>query len=101
MCVYVDPLTACLPNSNWKWRHSAHLFADTESELHAFAESLGLKRSWFQDGRPEFPHYDLSPGKHREAIKAGAMAVSREFVVGWVSERRASGDHLPLFRKKG
>src|SRR4051812_48381894 len=45
------------------------------AELHAFAKTIGLKRSWFQN-KPRHPHYDLSSGKRRQAILAGAQAVT-------------------------
>ena len=35
-----------------------HLVADTEEELHKFAQKIGLKRSWYQD-KSHYPHYDL------------------------------------------
>lgn len=35
-----------------------HLVADTVSELHNFAQQLGLKRCWFQTAR-KHPHYDV------------------------------------------
>lgn len=53
---------------------SCHLTCDGDlSELHAFASRLGLRRSWFQDGR--VPHYDLTPGKRVLALKLGAAFV--------------------------
>lgn len=54
---------------------SAHLMADTLDELHAFAKRLGLKREWFQN-HPMHPHYDLTPGKHAQAVALGASLVS-------------------------
>ncbi|HKP51390.1 MAG TPA: DUF4031 domain-containing protein [Chloroflexia bacterium] len=49
-------------------------------ELHTMAETLGLKREWFQD-HPRHPHYDLPPHKRELAIECGAIAVSsRELV---------------------
>lgn len=75
MTVYVDELKvwpharhACFK------RGSAHLTADTASELHAFAVALGLRIGWFQD-RSVQPHYDLSPTKHALALKLGAVFV--------------------------
>ena len=52
---------------------SAHLTADTNDELHAFAERLGLKRAWYQP--LSTPHYDLSPKKHYLALLLGAVLV--------------------------
>jgi hypothetical protein len=58
-----------------------HLVADTLDELHAFAESIGMKRSWFQD-HPRHPHYDtISKGKKSKAIKAGAILISSKEIV--------------------
>jgi Protein of unknown function (DUF4031) len=43
-------------------------------ELHQLAESIGLRRSWFQD-HPRHPHYDVTDGKRWQAIRAGAQEV--------------------------
>ena len=75
MAVYVDFLMKCLPNPNWKWTESCHLFADNMKELHEFSKRLGLKRSWFQDRR-NFPHYDLTKNMRQKAIRLGAVEVS-------------------------
>ncbi len=51
-----------------------HLIADTIDELHDFAQSIGLKRGWFQ---PEsYPHYDLFRGKVKRALSKGAIILS-------------------------
>ncbi len=42
--------------------------------LHAFAESIGLKREWFQDHRLA-PHYDLVESRRESALAAGAVSV--------------------------
>lgn len=50
----------------------SHMIADTEAELHAMADKLGLKRSWYQGD-----HYDVAKAKRLEAIvKHGAVAVT-------------------------
>ncbi|MGA2853896.1 MAG: DUF4031 domain-containing protein [Verrucomicrobiota bacterium] len=77
MSVYTDTLLSCVPNKNWRWNHSAHLFADTTLELHSFAAQIGLKRIWFQD-EGFFPHYDLTARKHVEAVTRGAVLLTRE-----------------------
>jgi hypothetical protein len=62
-----------------------HLFADEADciELHHFAVSIGLKRSWFQGN-----HYDLTPGKRALAVRAGAKELSRkESVAIWRAQR--------------
>ena len=70
--VYVDELVSCQPNVRWRWRNAAHLYADAEDELHAFASTLGLKLAWFQR-HPRLPHYDVTAGKRQQAIWLGAL----------------------------
>jgi hypothetical protein len=78
--VYVDTLKPCLPNARWPWRHSAHLFADSEGELHRFAAAIGLQRSWFQRHN-RLDHYDLTYGKRRQAVTKGAVEVTDKELV--------------------
>jgi hypothetical protein len=50
----------------------SHMIADTEAELHAMADKLGLKRSWYQGD-----HYDVTKSKRLEALlKHGAVAIT-------------------------
>lgn len=89
MAVYVDALLPCLPNKNWKYRKSCHLYADTESELHEFAISLGLRRSWFQKFPRRLPHYDLTENKRSQALRRGAIDGGREKVVEFIRKFRS------------
>jgi hypothetical protein len=81
MTVYVDNarIPARVGRINARW---SHLFADTQDELHAFAASIGLKRTWFQPGTPidgkpsRHWHYDVTDAKRAAAINAGAQPVS-------------------------
>lgn len=88
MTVYVDDLRmrACVGGHSSRW---SHLIADTQAELHAFAQRLGLRREWFQDpvvsGRPrakpntraaENWHYDVTDSKRTQALALGAVPVS-------------------------
>ena len=61
----------------------------SETELHEFAQLIGLKRTWYQDGpHQQHPHYDLTTkSAGTRAIKAGAQKVSREilFLSAWWS----------------
>jgi len=76
-----------LTTYRWYYVRAAHLFADTDEELHAFAEKIGLKRIWFQDRTP-FHHYDLTVSKRRQALRAGAIPVGRKEEVALVKEKR-------------
>jgi Protein of unknown function (DUF4031) len=73
----------------------SHLFVgphDELDELHAFAESIGLRRSWFQDKRWPHAHYDVTDSKREQAIAAGATPITwRETgqrVLNAIEERR-------------
>jgi hypothetical protein len=56
-------------------KQSCHLTTDGDlEELHAFAERIGLRRSWFQQHKV-MPHYDLTPNKRAQALRAGAVFV--------------------------
>ena len=85
MAVYVDdariPAQAGRIRARW-----SHLYADSQDELHAFAQRIGLKRAWFQPGKPiggkpsRLWHYDVTEAKRQAAIQAGAQPVGlREF----------------------
>lgn len=87
--VYVDPI------HDWgdmvkgdprkhgtKW---CHMFADTEEALHRMARRIGLRREWYQGHK--WPHYDLTPGKRMQAIKAGAVELSVNEAVAFWNEK--------------
>lgn len=77
--IYVDEMTTCLRSRKWPYSQACHLVADTRKELHVFAQSIGLKRSWFQN--KSIPHYDLTANKRRLAIRFGAIKIDmKEFV---------------------
>ena len=102
MTVYVDdfgisatvhnPATGQDITDRW-----SHLIADTQEELHRFAAGkLGLRRSYFQPGRPRgdgrpspFWHYDLTSGKRWQAIRHGAVAVTSQEMNRIIAEREA------------
>lgn len=105
MTVYVDDarIEATVPNG--RARHSSrwsHLIADTEEELHEFAQRLGLKREWFQRPKgfgsiPPKPesraaqnwHYDLTAPKRTQAVRMGAVAVTSREMSDIISARHA------------
>jgi hypothetical protein len=73
-------------------RHTSrwcHLMSDQldPTELHEFAARIGLRRSYFQPGKrlgsptehdPVGDHYDVTEGKRRQAIAAGAVALDQD-----------------------
>lgn len=75
MAVYVDTLI------DWGWRlgPSCHMTADTDEELHAMADAIGMKRSWAQKmdhPRQRHHHYDLVASRRKKAVALGAIEVS-------------------------
>lgn len=87
MAVYIDPLMACVSNDQWRWDQSCHMWADSEAELHTFANRLGLRREWYQD-KTEFKHYDLTARRRVKAVALGAVEVTRKELVTEIRKRR-------------
>jgi hypothetical protein len=79
MSVYVDQLY----DYGWRLGASCQMIADSLDELHALANRVGLRRSWFQaPPKASFPHYDLTESRRTKAIALGAVSLSRrEFVM--------------------
>lgn len=95
MTVYVDE------TRDWGWlarakglrySHWCHLTADTETELHEFADRLGLRRSWFQkrNERDYRWHYDVVPTVRAKAVRLGAQEIDRHGMLRILDARRAA-----------
>jgi Protein of unknown function (DUF4031) len=81
MVIYVDPLFSTTPSKKWPYRQACHLTCSGNiDELHAFAHRLGLKRVWFQNqhDNPLLWHYDLTANKRLQALRLGAIAITRK-----------------------
>ena len=85
MSVYVDPLFNTQPyrksaDKRWSWSQACHMTSDTEAELHAMADKLGLKRAWFQNHHrnPLYWHYDITANKRAQAVRLGAVEITLE-----------------------
>ncbi len=100
MTVYVDELQGYAKGAIAKparryGRQWCHLTADSEEELHAFAERLGLRREWYQRGMHNrgpwhwyLSHYDLTPNKRALAVRLSAVEVAlREQAERFAAER--------------
>lgn len=72
-----------------------HVITDaTLDELHEFAQSIGLRRAWFQD-HPRHPHYDtIAPRMQSRALRAGAKKVSPKEIVRILTKVRISIDAM-------
>jgi hypothetical protein len=107
MAVYIDDASIPATVRNGARSHTSawcHLTADTQEELHEFAARLGLKRSYFQPGKPlggkpsPFWHYDLTAGKRAQAVRLGAVEVSAREMPALMraraARRQAPGEQL-------
>jgi hypothetical protein len=87
MTVYVDDMKADYEPSH---RHGfkyvmSHMFADTEDELHAMADKIGVLRKWYQGD-----HYDITQSKRALAVQAGAKEITvREMARMVMAQRRS------------
>lgn len=82
MAVYVDNLR------DYGWRHgpSCHLIGDSVEELITFAESIGLRREWFQP--KSSPHFDLTAEGRQLAVDNGAVELGQRAFVEKLREIR-------------
>lgn len=62
----------------WRGKRWCHLYADSLSELEAFARRVGLKPSWLQHPKGEggLPHYDVTGSLHKRCEELGAVSVT-------------------------
>lgn len=83
MAVYVDNLR----DYGWHRGPSCHLIADSVDELIEFAESIGLRREWFQP--KSSPHFDLTAVGREIAVSNGAIELDQRQLVKKLRELRA------------
>lgn len=94
MAVYVD-------DAVWPWKGQlwCHLFADSLDELHSFAQSIGLKREWFQ-GHTKYPHYDMNENRRKIAVKKGAIEIDKRTTIEKAKKLKAEFE-LMKYKEKG
>lgn len=86
MTVYVDNMRARLGRLVL-----CHMLADTEAELHAMADRIGVARKWYQGD-----HYDIALAKRAKAVSAGAVEITwREASFMSMARRRDPNAKLP------
>ncbi len=85
MTVYVDDFFA----SYGRMRMS-HLLADSDDELHAMADRIGVNRRWHQNG-PSGSHYDIALSKRALAIQFGAVEITVRQAAMMTKNRRKTG----------
>jgi len=83
MAVYVDDMRAPFGRMIM-----CHMIADTEEELHAMAEKIGMQRRWHQYPNTPKSHYDISLQKRALAVAHGAIEVTMKELGRKVRDRR-------------
>jgi hypothetical protein len=83
MPVYVD--NEQIPYRRMKM---CHMLADTEEELHAMADKIGIARRWHQFPGTVKSHYDICLTKRARAIQLGAKEIDRHELVSLIKSRR-------------
>ncbi len=93
MAIYVDDYLKPMRVRSGRGSFSAvwsHLIADTPEELEAFAQLLGLKKSWLQCEGTWKEHYDVTLATRHRAVEAGAVELTyRELTVRLMARRRS------------
>ena len=81
--VYVDDMRA-----PYGGMIMCHMLADTDEELHAMADKIGVARRWHQKAGTPHSHYDICLTKRADAVKAGAVEIDRRHVSAFLKRKR-------------
>lgn len=76
MSVYVDDMRA-----QFGRMVMCHMSADTDEELHAMADRIGVARRWHQKAGTAYSHYDIALSKRALAVQHGALEVTTRWLV--------------------
>ena len=66
-----------------------HMLADTDDELHAMADRIGVARRWHQKPGTHRSHYDICLAKRAQAVAAGAIEVTQREAARITRRKRA------------
>ncbi len=86
MTVYVDDMEAAYGRMKM-----CHMLADTDEELHAMADTIGVQRKWWQAPPKHDSHYDIALSKRALAVKAGAILITWRQAGAMNARRRNTG----------
>jgi hypothetical protein len=92
MAVYVD-------NARHRYGRMimCHLWADSDAEMHAMIDAIGMDRRWHQKPpQASWSHYDISLAKKKLALARGAILTDRLGPLEHVA--RLNGDAALLTR---
>lgn len=86
MAVYVDDMRA-----RYRRMVMYHMLADSDDELHAMADKIGVRRKWHQKPGTATSHYDVCQTKRQLAVQFGAIEITSRQAAAMVARRRATG----------
>ncbi len=81
MTVYVDNMRTA-----YRRMVMCHMLGDSEAELHAMADRIGIARRWYQGD-----HYDICQAKRALAVAAGAIEVTAKQAAAMRRRQRETG----------
>ena len=84
MAVYVDDMAAPFGRMVM-----FHMVADTDDELHAMADRIGVARRWHQKPGTPHSHYDICKAKRAQDVAHGAVEIDRAGLVAVIKRKRA------------
>jgi hypothetical protein len=92
--VYVDDMYK-YPIGQFRRMKMSHMIADTDAELHAMADKIGVARKWHQAPPKHASHYDIAMSKRELAILHGAVAIEYRQLACMSTYRLLTGKPLP------
>lgn len=88
MAVYVDDM-----NASFGRLKLSHLIADSDEELHAMADRIGVDRMWWQAPKGgSGSHYDIALSKKALALQFGAIPITWRQTGAMNARRRITGE---------
>ena len=95
MTVYVDDMYTTkmgeYKTSSGRVYKMIHMIADTDEELHAMAERIGVARQHYQAPPEHDSHYDIAMSKRTLAVAAGAQRITYRQAAAMNYRRRVTG----------
>ncbi|HET7111693.1 MAG TPA: DUF4031 domain-containing protein [Gemmatimonadales bacterium] len=89
MSVYVDDMKAAFGRMKM-----CHMVADSNAELLAMVDRIGVARKWIQAEGTSREHFDIALSKRAEAVKAGAVEITMRQLA--MRTRNREGPNAPL-----
>lgn len=87
MPVYVDDMQAAYGRMKM-----CHMLADSDAELHAMADKIGVSRKWWQSPlKTSGSHYDIALSKKVLAVAYGAQPITLRQAAAMNARRRITG----------